>query len=287
MLDLLLALCYNINMRQINNKNIQFQFEVSRDGSDYFHVEKYVSDGYYAHFHRNPELYCVFSGSSRVTVNGREIALTAGDAVFINSLQIHSYECDDKAEVAFALLGTDYMQSFYNLYPNHFLPTLLSDKQGNIQLFNLIETLSPKRCDFTGLERVAYTNLILHLIVSVYGTVPEQQKGGKGAYVLSEIIQYIYDHFSEDLSLTSIAEHFGYAPLTISKMFSQYIKIDIRNFINSVRIQKVFELRQLPEYEGKSMLELSSLCGFNSVSRFYRAYKKSLNTHAIKDSNNN
>ena len=273
-----LPLCYNLGMKQINDKYTQFQLETSRDGSDYFHVEKYVSDGYYAHFHRNPELYCVFNGTSRVTVNGRGITLTAGDAVFINSLQIHSYECDDKAEVAFALLGNNYMQSFHNLYPNRFPPTLLSNKQGNIQLFNLIETLAPKRCDFTSLERVAYTNLILHLIVSVYGTVPKQKKEEKkGAYALSEIIQYIYDHSSEDLSLTSIAEHFGYAPLTLSKMFGQYIKIDIRNFINSVRIQKVFELRQLPEYKDKSMLELSSLCGFNSVSSFYRTYRKSLN----------
>lgn len=262
-------------MRGVGNKFNQFQLETTRDASNYFHVEKYISNGYFAHFHRNPELYCVFDGTVNVTVNDRSITLTSGEAVFINSLQIHSYECDNKAEVAFALLGNTYMQFFYNLYPNRFPPTLLADKQGNTELFKLIDALSPKRCDFTDLERIAYTNLILHHIVSVYDTVPVRGKETKrGAYALTEIIQYIYDHSSENLSLTSIAEHFGYAPLTLSKMFSQHIKIDIRNFINNIRIQKMFELRQLPEYKDKSILELASICGFNSVSSFYRSYKK-------------
>lgn len=266
-------------MKQINDKYSQFQLETSRDSSDYFHVEKYISDGYYAHFHRNPELYCVFHGHVGVTVNGKKTVLDTGDAVFIDSLQIHSYECEDRAEVAFILMGSSYMQSFNNLYPNQSPPTLLSDKQRNKKLFELIEMLSPKRCDFTSLERIAYTNLIMHLIVSEYGTIPKQKKEvRRGIYILTEIIQYIYDHYSDDLSLTSIAEQFGYAPLTISKLFSQYVKIDIRSFIGNVRIQRVFELRQMPEYYDKSMLELSSLCGFNSVSSFYRAYRKSLNT---------
>ena len=39
-----------------NRKYLQFQLETSRDHPDYFHIEKYLSDGYYAHFHRNPEL---------------------------------------------------------------------------------------------------------------------------------------------------------------------------------------------------------------------------------------
>ena len=71
-----------------------------------FMSEKYISDGYYAHFHRNPELYCVFHGHVGVTVNGKKTVLDTGDAVFIDSLQIHSYECEDRAEVAFILMGS-------------------------------------------------------------------------------------------------------------------------------------------------------------------------------------
>ena len=70
-----------------NRKYLQFQLETSRDRPDYFHIEKYLSDGYYAHFHRNPELYCVYGGSVRVSVGKNEYPLTPGDAVFIIKCQ--------------------------------------------------------------------------------------------------------------------------------------------------------------------------------------------------------
>ena len=64
--------------------------ESTRDFPIYFHAEKYESIGYTAHLHRNAEIYCVVKGNSHVTINEREYDLTAGQAVVINSLQVHS-----------------------------------------------------------------------------------------------------------------------------------------------------------------------------------------------------
>lgn len=76
-----------------SKKYLQFQLEAQRDRADYFHAEKYLSDGYYAHFHRNAELYCVYEGAVTVTIGKNEYALRAGEGVFIDSLQVHSYLC--------------------------------------------------------------------------------------------------------------------------------------------------------------------------------------------------
>lgn len=59
-------MCYNDAMK--SKKYLQFQLESQRDRADYFHAEKYLSDGYYAHFHRNAELYCVYEGAVTVTI---------------------------------------------------------------------------------------------------------------------------------------------------------------------------------------------------------------------------
>lgn len=114
-----------------NRKYLQFQLETSRDRPDYFHIEKYLSDGYYAHFHRNPELYCVYGGSVRVSRRKKRIPFDVGDAVFINSLQVHSYLCDEKAEIAFVLFGEQFLQPFRQLYPNQSIPAFLNDKNTN------------------------------------------------------------------------------------------------------------------------------------------------------------
>ena len=57
-------------------------------------------------------------------------------------------------------------------------------------------------------------------------------------------------------------------------MFSKYLKMDIRNFINNLRIQNYLELKSKPENKDKSVTEIAMLCGFNSSATFYRAFNK-------------
>lgn len=116
------------------------------------------------------------------------------------------------------------------------------------------------------------SNLLIHYIVKAYGT--ESAKKSSKKFIFSEIIQYIYDHYAEDLSLTSLSEQFSYAPRSLGHLFSKYIKMDIRNFINSVRVEKVLEKKEYPENSNKTILDLAFECGFNSASSFYRAYQK-------------
>lgn len=255
--------------------NSQFQIETLRDRPDYFHIEKYISSGYYAHFHRNVEILCIFSGSARVMIDEEEFALSAGDAVFVRSFQIHSYKCENGTEVGFALIGSSYMRTFYKLFPDLFPPVVLNDKEKNKALFDYISAFAIRKTDFTPLERYAYADILLHLIVSAYGVSSHPKPvDKKGYFVLPQVIQYIYENYDQPLTLSSIAEHFNYAPSSLSRLFSQYIKIDIRNFINGVRIQNVLALKDLPKNEKKSIIELAFECGFNSSSSFYRAYSK-------------
>lgn len=257
----------------------QFQIETQRDQSDYFHVEKYVSNGYYAHFHRNVEIFCIFSGSAQVFIDDTEFELSSGDAVFIRSWQIHSYKCEEGTEVGFALLGSRYMKTFYELFPDLFPPVFLNDKEKNKELLDYMTFLSKRNNTFSPLECYSYTNMFLHLITSEYGVhVRPDSVKKKGFSVLPQIIQYIYDNYNQPITLSSLAEHFHYAPLSLSRLFGRYIKIDIRNFINNVRIQHVLALKNLPENNEKSIIELAFQCGFNSVSSFYRAYHNMLSS---------
>ena len=63
--------------------------------------------------------------------------------------------------------------------------------------------------------------------------------------------------------------------MTLSHLISKHVKIDLRNFINDIRVQKVIAMQAQPEYKNVSTLELASLCGFKSISSFYRAFKRS------------
>lgn len=247
-------------------------FEISRDFPNYFHAEKYESIGYKAHLHRNTEIYCVIKGSSHVTISDREYNLTEGQAVIINGMQIHSYNNAPNTVVAFLLIGTNFLHLFNTLYPKRTLPEFLYNSEANKSILEIIDNIVGQYDDFDPFESMGYTNLFIHHIIKAYGTEPAKKSSKK--FIFSEIIQYIYDHYTDDLSLESLAAEFNYAPRSIGHMFSKYVKMDIRNFVNSVRIEKVLEMNSDPANNGKNILDLAFECGFKSASSFYRAYRK-------------
>ncbi|MBQ7879096.1 MAG: helix-turn-helix domain-containing protein [Clostridia bacterium] len=254
------------------NTFTQFQLEPERDKPEFFHITKYKSDGYYAHFHRNSELYCVFDGTVKVSVNDKTYLLRSGEAAFINSLDLHSYQCEQPATVGIALLGYRYMRDFRAVYPNHVLPTLLKNKKANEDMFSLLTQLTEKET-FSEFEKFSYTNLFLHYITDNYGV---SAKETSHKFLLIDVIQYIYDNYMSPLSLEIIAKEFNYNPIYLSHLFAKYIKIDFRTFVSNVRMQHVFAMQNDIRYKGKSLIEISEICGFNSLSTFKRAYKRAI-----------
>ena len=254
----------------IENDLTQFQLEPERDKPEFFHITKYTSNGYYAHFHRNSELYCVFEGKVTVSVNGETHVLRSGEAVFINSLDLHFYQCDAPAKIGIVLIGYRYMRDFRAIFPHDVLPTLLKDVKQNQTFFDLLTQLTEKET-FSEFEKFSYANLFLHHITSAYGV---NRKRTTHKFLLIDVIQYVYDNFMTPLSLEIVAQQLNYNPVYLSHLFAKYVKIDFRTFVSNVRMQHVLSMQNDPRYKNKSLPEIAETCGFNSVSTFYRAYKR-------------
>lgn len=246
----------------------------SVDAFDYFQVDRYISSsGQSKHFHRNAELYCVLNGVVTVTIDSEKYELNSGDALFIKGLAVHSYDCEN-ADVCITTIGTKYFQTFHELYPERQLPVYLNNKKVNAKLFEYLLSVNENRQDLSPLTRYACTYALLSILADNYGTIPSEENKAHSHAEISEIIQYIYNNVATDLSLESLAKTFNYSPLSLSHLFSRYLKMDIRNFINNIRIQNFLELRAQPSNKDKSIIELAMQCGFQSSATFYRAYKK-------------
>ena len=249
-------------------------FEAERDHPNAFRAEVYISDGFYPHFHRNPEIYLVYEGNVKVTINDVDYALHGGQAVCINSYDMHSYKIDGQALVGFVSVGLDYTNSFNSLYPGCSLPTELLDVDKNKSLFDFIEQIKGTVAEGSDRSRLlyyGYVNYILYLIVNAYGTGTTKTQT---KHATRNIVQHIYENAEKNLTLNSIAKEFGYSAGSLSHFFSRYIRIDFRTFLSDIRMQKVWELRDNPDYADRSIVELATLCGFNSVSSYYRACRR-------------
>ncbi len=255
-------------------------FEIVGDVPDFFYSNRYVTEGTKPHFHRNWEIFCVFNGEVLATVDNKTYVLEPGMAVVVDSLAPHSFECSE-AEISYTIIGTDYIQLFSQLFPGEILPRFLPDKNKNKPLLDFVTSIARQVANYTPLEKYANACTVLNNIVSAYGTVPVDTFLHNTDSTVYKAITYIYDNYTHDISLTSISEYLHIQPQSLSNLLSKYLKTDLRNYINNLRIQEFYVLQKQPENRGLSVLELATMCGFSSLTTFYRAQKKYANSPSI------
>ena len=87
----------------------------------------------------------------------------------------------------------------------------------------------------------------------------------------TKILNYIHEHYLEDLSLAMISEHFGLTEGYVSKLLKETANIKFKNYLNHLKIKKAKELLQTGNYK---ISEVGSMVGYNNVNSFIRVFKK-------------
>lgn len=247
--------------------------EMERDFATRFIAEQYVSNGYGKHYHRNVEIYGVIKGEVTVVIAGESRTLKSGQFAVINCMEMHEYIIEKEAEIFYFHIGTAYLSIFISLYKHSLLPRWLLDAEYNKILYDQIKKLIDNKAEISELKKCGICNCILSDIVSYYGVMP----GGydnKTHDLIEEIIQYIYVHYAEDITLKSLAQQFFMEPKLLSKKISRYIGVDLRVFINDIRAQKALQMINDPNMRGVTKKEIARLCGINSPRSFYRICKR-------------
>ncbi len=247
--------------------------EMERDFASRFIAEQYVSDGYGKHFHRNVEIYGVITGEVTVIISGESHLLKPGQFAVINCMEMHEYIIEKGAEIFYFHIGTAYLSIFISLYKHSLLPRWLLDTEYNKVLYKQIKKLIDNKTNIPELMKYGICNCILSDIVSYYGVMP----GGydnKTHELIEELIQYIYVHYAEDITLNSLAKQFYIEPKLLSKKISRYIGVDLRVFINDIRAQKALQMMNDPKMRGITKKEIARLCGIKSPRSFYRICKR-------------
>jgi AraC-like DNA-binding protein len=110
--------------------------------------------------------------------------------------------------------------------------------------------------------------LLLSAVAETNDLCPISSRYGSGD--ICDILLYINEHFTEDLTLNSLSERFGYSPQYFSRLFHRYMKVNLTEYINVARVN--YAKKQLTL--GKNVAEIAFESGFGSMPSFYRAYKK-------------
>ncbi|MBQ5927284.1 MAG: helix-turn-helix transcriptional regulator, partial [Clostridia bacterium] len=119
----------------------------------------------------------------------------------------------------------------------------------------------------------AFEGIVKILLSRIAEDVPfvgtEQNKQD---FLISDILRYAEERYSEDLSLKNLALVFSYSHEHLSRLLHKYLSENWCTYVDRLRAKKVNEL--MKENPALPVLKTAFDCGFESANTFYRAYKR-------------
>lgn len=89
---------------------------------------------------------------------------------------------------------------------------------------------------------------------------------------IKQIVNYIDEHYSEEINLSSVAEQFHYSTAHLSRMFKDHIGFNFHEYPQNVRLMHCVNL--LKENNNILLTDCAMNNGFPNIKSFIHTFKK-------------
>lgn len=248
-----------------------YYLETIRDFSDEYIVSpQFIDTSCPPHIHRQVEILYVLRGQCKAMVNSSSIILTDNQMAIADSYDVHAWQTLGNCQSEYFILPYNSLADFIDAKQGRKLKTnYILDEALCLQfktLFDLIRQhiQSPTRMILEGLAKT--------ISGMVLDNIPlEKQSKKNQKFLLNEILEYIAEHFTEELTLETVASHFAYSKYYFGKLFKQTLGCSFETYVNMVRTQNVL---QLVKTKKKTITNAILDSGFSSIPTFYRHFTK-------------
>ncbi|MFB5674905.1 helix-turn-helix domain-containing protein [Paenibacillus terreus] len=227
------------------------------------------------HFHSHMEMIYCISGSLKVWHEGTVTILMNNDMLFMNSNVPHSTQSITENRV----LVLQFPGSFFaneqvtiqlNTQENHIEDAILSKLRR--LLMDIYELhISKGEYDYI-LEQSRIIELKYMLVnhCSQAADIPPQIFSEKQQKIKT-IMDFIKEHYTENISLAETARFCGYSEAYLSRMFHEYTGQTFTEYKQILGLEKAIDLL---DTTNKSLTDISYETGFPNVKSFRKAFKE-------------
>lgn len=114
--------------------------------------------------------------------------------------------------------------------------------------------------------------LLLYTLAHLCKTTRETVSAAASTDIILKVKQYIEENFHDpDLTLRSVAAHFGYNHKYISQKFIKTVLIGFNDYLQNLRIQHA---QKLIDSGMQNVTEIAKRCGYNDPFYFSRLFKE-------------
>lgn len=232
-----------------------------------FHYNAYTYSGkkYAPHFHKNMELILVLEGNMEVTVNGVCSQLGRGEAALILSNQIHAFTVPEDANAWVAVFSEEYVPAF---------GVQLKGKQGKTFVFcpgsSVVELLRMQMME-NECSQMMRKACFYAVCDSYLQQVELEARQEKTSFLVGQLLDWIAQHYTEDISLKQAAEEFGYEYHYLSRLLNRNYAISFSGLLSAYRVEHAAQLLQTTDL---TVTQVAGQSGFQSIRSFNLCFKK-------------
>lgn len=239
------------------------------------------------HWHDDVELLLCLEGYLSYKVNGTEVHVGQGDAIFVNSRQMHYGYSADGSDCRYlcitfrplGLCGNEFLAGRYVLpiLSAHNFPyfVLRCDEMRHRPLLEdlrEVDALYQSRQEGYDLLAVAkllafWQGFYVQVRDRIGASADEDEKGAS----VRQMLDFIRTHYGDRLSLDAIAAAGNVCRTRCCQMFRQYLGMTPNDYLNSFRLEKGMELLA---GTSDSVTEVAAACGFGSASYFAELFTR-------------
>lgn len=244
------------------------------------------------HWHEDIEWLLVRSGQMNYYINGKRVFLNEGEAIMVNSRQVHygysenGKDCDficilchPKIFTANSVLYQSYVTpvlsnpalEYLHLTPNRpedadalrLLPEILQLKKDHPQAYEI--------------EAAALLSLLWCRLLRNHPMLPDDSSmkpQEPDLLVQRDMVSYIYGHYSESINLDEIAAAGKVCRNKCCQIFRRYLNQSPIDFLNHYRLEVSCHLLNTTKM---SIAEICTACGFNHQSYYSKVFLRTYN----------
>lgn len=235
------------------------------------------------HWHNYIEIFYVKKGRIRLQTGEFSFHLDEGHICFINSNTIHSvHQTDLENEILILQIPTESHRPFYTLRNYKFnsvtyLADFSKDTAPLEELQSLLDDIYKEyRMKTAGYNQIilGYVNLLLGLMLRKFYLIPKTEEDyiiEKNLTRLSDIINYLDEHYTEKISLQTIADSLHMNYYYLSHFFKDTAGISFQDYLNHLRVDKSLPLLAEADY---SITDVALDTGFPNIKAYTKAFKE-------------
>ena len=224
----------------------------------YHQTKKRISDTY--------ELGIYLDGTGTVTIQGTEYPISRGGIRFTKPGTLLSSAPDYRCITVYFDFGEE-----NTLYRNQILDNIPSYISTNGDLLDQFEALLTAHLSTQPTAPLQQNAILLSLLAALYEMLYTEDKYCRAVRLC---LEYMQQHFWENITLETLASITGYSRLHVLRLFKQDLGQTPHQWLTAVRLEHA---KKLLSDTSQNIDFIASSCGFNSVSHFKTIFRQFTN----------